>query len=136
MAASASKRLGQVASHLLVSPNEAAGSDEAAATTMLLAPQPDMVLPELQTKDVTVQVSNRHVHVTDEDVERLFGVGYELKFLKGLAGLPKDLAMMAGYAAEETVDVVNPLNGKVLPGCRILGPPRVATQVRVHSPFP
>lgn len=120
---SATQRLGKVASHL--------STADAAATTAVLMAQPDMILPELQTKEVTVMVSNRHVHVTDEDVERLFGPGYELTFLKGLAGLPKDLAMMAGYAAEETVDVINPLNGKTIPGCRILGPPRVATQVEL-----
>ena len=40
----------------------------------------------MATLDVNVEVSARHVHLSQEDIEKLFGAGYELKVKKEIAG--------------------------------------------------
>lgn len=66
-----------------------------------------------------VGLSNRHIHVSQKDLDILFGEGYELtKF--------KDLSQPGQYACEEKVDVVGPKG--TLKGVRILGPVRSNTQ--------
>ncbi|MDO5416026.1 MAG: phosphate propanoyltransferase [Lachnospiraceae bacterium] len=69
-----------------------------------------------------VETSARHVHVTQEDLETLFGKGYELT-------KKKDLSQPGQYACEERVTVVGPK--KELKGVSILGPVRKATQVEL-----
>ncbi len=69
-----------------------------------------------------VETSARHVHVTQEDLEILFGKGYELT-------KKKDLSQPGQYACEERVTVVGPK--KELKGVSILGPVRKATQVEL-----
>lgn len=70
---------------------------------------------------VPVGLSNRHVHLSQEHIEILFGEGYELtKF--------KDLGQPGQYAAEEKIDVVGP-KGKLT--MRVLGPARNASQVEI-----
>ncbi|MGD8190804.1 acetate/propionate family kinase [Brevibacillus ginsengisoli] len=71
---------------------------------------------------VPVGVSNRHIHLTQEHVEALFGAGYQLRKLK-------DLKQYGQYAAEETVTLIGP-KGKIS-NVRILGPVRKASQVEV-----
>lgn len=71
---------------------------------------------------VTIGISNRHVHVSKEDLERLFGKGYELTKLK-------DLSQTGQYAAKETVTLIN--GDKVIENVRILGPCRHQTQVEI-----
>ena len=71
---------------------------------------------------VPVGVSNRHIHLTQEHVEILFGKGYELTPFK-------DLSQPGQYACEERVTVVGPK--KELAGVSILGPCRKATQVEL-----
>ena len=73
-------------------------------------------------KTVLVETSARHVHVTQQDLETLFGKGYELK-------VKKMLSQPGQYACEERVDVVGPK--KTLTGVSILGPVRNATQVEI-----
>jgi putative phosphotransacetylase len=67
-------------------------------------------------------VSNRHLHLSQKDLEILFGEGYELTPIK-------DLGQPGQYAAEETVDLVGPKN--TIKRVRVLGPTRKATQVEV-----
>ena len=76
-------------------------------------------------KKIPVGISGRHLHVTKEHLEILFGAGYELHILK-------ELSQPGQYAAEEKVDVVSP-DGKVLTGVRILGPVRKASQVEISK---
>ena len=71
---------------------------------------------------VLVETSARHVHVTVEDLETLFGKGYTLT-------PKKNLSQPGQYACEERVDVVGPK--KTLTGVSILGPTRSATQVEL-----
>ena len=71
---------------------------------------------------VLVETSARHMHITQEHLEILFGKGYELT-------KKKDLSQPGQYACAERVDVVGPK--KTLPGVSILGPVRPDTQVEL-----
>ena len=73
-------------------------------------------------KKFIVETSARHVHVSQQDLETLFGKGYELK-------VKKMLSQPGQYACEERVDVVGPK--KTLTGVSILGPVRKETQVEI-----
>ncbi len=73
-------------------------------------------------KQVLVETSARHVHVTQEDLETLFGKGFELT-------VKKALSQPGQFASNERVDVVGPK--KTLTGVSILGPVRPATQVEL-----
>lgn len=72
--------------------------------------------------DVSVEVSARHVHLSQGDIERLFGKGYELKVKKEIAG---------GFVAEERVTLVGPKRSMERVG--ILGPARKETQVELSA---
>ena len=73
-------------------------------------------------KKFIVETSARHVHVTKEDLEKLFGAGYELT-------VKKELSQPGQFASNEKVDLVGPK--KTIPGVSILGPVRPASQVEV-----
>lgn len=75
------------------------------------------------TPDLRVSISARHVHLTDEHVERLFGKGRTLT-----PGKP--LYQDGFYAAEETVMIVGPRR-RMLPEVRVLGPTRSHSQVEL-----
>ena len=79
-------------------------------------------MTENKIGQVPAGVSNRHLHVSREDLSTLFGEGYELTPLK-------DLSQTGQYAAEETVTLVTKKG--CIPNVRILGPVRPATQVEV-----
>lgn len=73
---------------------------------------------------VEIGLSNKHVHLSQNDVETLFGKGAELhptKYLK----------QPGQYACEEKVDVVGPKG--TLKGLRVLGPTRNVTQVELSN---
>ena len=71
---------------------------------------------------VRVGVSARHVHLSQEDLETLFGNGYELT--------PKKMLMGDQYAAEECVTLVSP-SLRSIEGVRVLGPVRSHSQVEI-----
>ncbi len=73
--------------------------------------------------DLVVSISARHVHLTDQDVETLFGAGRKLTKMK-------DLYQDGFYAAEETVMIVGPRR-RMLPTVRVLGPTRSHSQVEL-----
>ena len=76
------------------------------------------------SKTFIVETSARHVHVTQEDLETLFGKGAVLT-------KKKDLSQPGQYACEERVEVVGPK--KSIAGVSILGPVRPATQVELSA---
>ena len=71
---------------------------------------------------VLVETSARHVHLTEEHIEILFGKGHTLTH-------KKDLSQPGQFACEERVTLVGPK--KQIPNVIILGPARPATQVEV-----
>ena len=73
--------------------------------------------------NLVISVSARHVHLTDEHVETLFGPGRKLTVMK-------DLYQDGYYAAEETVMIVGPKR-RMLPTVRVLGPTRGESQVEL-----
>ncbi len=70
----------------------------------------------------TVGLSNKHVHLSKEHINILFGEGHELTPFK-------DLSQPGQYACEEKVDMVGPK--RTIPGVRILGPARKESQVEM-----
>lgn len=75
--------------------------------------------------DIPIGVSNRHIHLTKEDVETLFGEGYELEKIK-------DLKQPGQYACRETLTIVGP-SMRPIEGVRVLGPVRRASQVEISK---
>ncbi|MFC4769752.1 phosphate propanoyltransferase [Effusibacillus consociatus] len=73
-------------------------------------------------KTIPVGVSARHVHLSPEHVEVLFGTGYQLQ-------IHKLLSQPGQFAAKETVMLAGPKG--VIDKVRILGPARGKTQVEV-----
>lgn len=71
---------------------------------------------------IPVGVSNRHLHLSQADMDRLFGEGYQMKKIK-------DLSQPGQYACKETVTICGPKGA--IEGVRILGPVRSKTQVEI-----
>lgn len=76
----------------------------------------------MENNQVVVEVSARHVHLSQQDLETLFGPGYELT-------VKKMLSQPGQYASEERVTVVGPK--REIAGVSILGPVRKDTQVEL-----
>lgn len=73
---------------------------------------------------VTVGVSNRHVHLTKEDLETLFGIGHELTKVK-------DINQPGQFASAEMVTLKTEKNE--IKKVRVLGPVRPYTQVEISK---
>jgi len=72
---------------------------------------------------LVVNISARHCHVTQEDLERLFGKGHRLR--------PHKWLYQDGFfAAEEAVTIIGPRH-RMIPNLRILGPCRDHSQVEL-----
>lgn len=71
---------------------------------------------------VPVGLSNKHVHLTQEHINILFGEGHELTPIK-------DLGQPGQYACDEKVDLVGPK--RTIKGVRVLGPARKVSQVEI-----
>jgi len=88
-------------------------------------------------KKVLIEISARHMHISQEDLDKLFGEGYEL-------GSIKDLSQPGQFAAEEVVEIQTSKSLFLPPhmdftfgkACdhnqiRILGPVRERTQLEL-----
>ena len=75
-------------------------------------------------KEVLVETSARHVHVSRADLDILFGEGYELTH-------KKDLSQPGQFACEERVAVIGEKGS--FPAVSILGPERPETQVELSA---
>jgi putative phosphotransacetylase len=73
---------------------------------------------------VLINLSNRHMHLSREDVEALFGPGHQLTKLK-------DLLQPGQFACEELVTIKGPKGA--IANVRILGPERKETQCEILS---
>lgn len=73
-------------------------------------------------RPVPIGVSNRHVHVTQEDLEILFGKGAQLTVKKPLMG--------DDFASDQLVTLIGP-SLRPIENVRILGPVRKHTQVEI-----
>lgn len=73
---------------------------------------------------VPIGVSARHIHLTQEHVEVLFGEGYQLTKKKELMG--------GQYASNELVTIVG-LKLRAIENVRILGPVRSKSQVEISA---
>ena len=77
------------------------------------------------TIKIPIEISARHIHLSQKDLEELFGIDYKLKKFK-------DLSQFGEFAAEEKVSIKNDL--KKIENVRIIGPARKETQVEIsHS---
>ena len=72
---------------------------------------------------VPVGVSNRHIHLSSEDLETLFGKGYQLTPIK-------DLSQPGQFACKEQLTIIGP-SLRPIEGVRVLGPVRSASQVEI-----
>lgn len=72
--------------------------------------------------DIPIEVSGRHLHLSRQDLDLLFGKDYALTIIK-------DLSQPGQFAANETVTLIGPKG--ILEKVRILGPVRKATQVEI-----
>ena len=73
-------------------------------------------------KQVIIETSARHVHLSREDLNILFGEGYELT-------VKKELSQPGQFASNERVDVIGPK--REIKGVSVLGPTRKQTQVEL-----
>ncbi|MGI8907161.1 MAG: phosphate propanoyltransferase [Candidatus Sumerlaeaceae bacterium] len=81
------------------------------------------VTDDIKAGRVVVNISARHIHLTNEHVEALFGGGAKLKPMK-------PLIQTGEFASEQQVLLVGP-TGKTLGPVRVLGPTRKASQVEI-----
>lgn len=71
---------------------------------------------------IPVGVSNHHIHLSQADLEALFGAGYQLTPIK-------DLSQPGQFACKETVTIVGPKGA--IEKIRVLGPVRSKTQIEI-----
>jgi putative phosphotransacetylase len=72
---------------------------------------------------LAVHASARHMHVSREDLDRLFGPGYELT-------VDRPLHQPGNFAAKETVTLIGP-RSRLISNLRILGPLRSRSQIEL-----
>lgn len=78
-----------------------------------------------ETKEgaIPVGISNRHIHLSREDLDTLFGKGYELTPIK-------DLSQPGQYACKEQLTIIGP-SMRPIENVRVLGPVRKNSQVEI-----
>lgn len=76
----------------------------------------------VESDEIPVGISNRHVHLSKDHLEKLFGKGYELTKIK-------DLSQPGQFACKETVTLCGAKGA--IEKVRILGPIREKTQIEI-----
>src|ERR1035437_4819000 len=79
-------------------------------------------IPALHPNPMNIGVSNRHIHLSTQDLEYLFGKGYSINCVK-------DLSQPGQCVAAETVIIAGPKG--CIENVRVLGPVRKQTQIEV-----
>jgi putative phosphotransacetylase len=74
------------------------------------------------TPEIPLEVSGRHVHLSQEAVDKLFGKGYKLT-------PKKDLSQPGEFLAEERVSIIGPKG--IIENSAVLGPVRPKSQVEI-----
>lgn len=82
----------------------------------------DILKQKEASEGIKVGVSARHVHLSQKDLETLFGEGHELT--------PKKTLMGGQFAAEECVTLVSP-SLRTIENVRVLGPVRKQSQIEI-----
>ena len=96
---------------------------EAILKLLLEAAQATGVTTQVQQPEgIPVGVSNRHLHLSQEDQDILFGAGYQLTPIK-------DLSQPGQFACKEVVTICGPKGA--IEKVRVLGPVRSKTQVEI-----
>lgn len=75
-------------------------------------------------RPVIANVSNRHIHLCQNDLEKLFGNGYKLT-------KDRDLIQPGEFASKESVTIKGPKNE--IKNVRVLGPVRKITQIEISK---
>ncbi len=78
-------------------------------------------MPE-NIRHIPVGISNRHIHISQSDLEQLFGPDHQLRIFR-------KISQKGQFAAEETVDVAGPRG--TIPRVRMVGPTRGQTQLEI-----
>ena len=97
--------------------------NDVASTASPASPESPAAAMSASRSPLVVNISARHVHLTQEHVEILYGKGATLT-------PQKDLYQDGYYAAAETVAVVGPRR-RMIPNVRVLGPCRPDSQVEL-----
>ena len=79
-------------------------------------------VPEGVSKGIGVGISNRHIHISQSDLDMLFGDGYQLTPLK-------ELSQPGQVACKEVVTICGPKGA--IEKLRVLGPVRSKTQIEI-----
>lgn len=97
---------------------------ESVLKLLMEAVQANMTSAEVKddSSEIPVGVSNRHLHLSQADMNILFGEGYQMIKMK-------DLSQPGQYACKETVTICGPKGA--IEKVRILGPVRSKTQVEI-----
>lgn len=74
---------------------------------------------------IPIGVSNRHIHLSRDDLETLFGKDYELTPIK-------ELSQPGQYACKEQLTIIGP-SMRPIENVRVLGPVRKASQVEISK---
>ncbi|GAB1395177.1 hypothetical protein MASR1M60_33420 [Rhodocyclaceae bacterium] len=126
------RNLDKVASHAVISSDDsrvkiiviASNDERLVAWEALRASERNLIKRgrEAEEEPIPIEISAHHVHLSQEDVEKLFGPGHQLT--------PEhELSQPGQFACAEKVHLVGP-KGKIA-NVRVLGPTRKETQVEI-----
>ncbi|MCX8085904.1 MAG: acetate/propionate family kinase [Rhodocyclaceae bacterium] len=125
------RNLGPVASHAVISAEDApvkilviASNDERLVAWEALRATERVLIARggRQDEPIPIEISAHHVHLSQEDVDKLFGPGYQLT--------PEhELSQPGQFACAEKVNLIGP-KGRI-ENVRVLGPTRKETQVEI-----